>query len=107
MKESTINISMELIGIASEAKGQALLGLKKAKLGDFQKAKELVKKAKFTILKAHKVHAEIIQGEAQGKDYEINTLFIHSQDHFTAGLVICDLVEHILEIYELIKEFKR
>lgn len=100
MDEKTVEVSMELIAISGQAKSEALRALKLAKEGKIEEARKWSKQSIDTLHTAHKVHAEIISGEAQGKEWDIKTLFIHSQDHFTAALVITDLVEHIINLYE-------
>ncbi|ATI73259.1 PTS lactose/cellobiose transporter subunit IIA [Mesoplasma florum] len=103
-KVSTIDISMQLIGISGDSKATALVAIKKAKSGDFDKAWELCNTAKEKLTEVHKIHAEIIQTEAAGKNYDINTLYIHAQDHFTSAMIINDLAENIIELYELNKK---
>ncbi|AHI53011.1 PTS lactose/cellobiose transporter subunit IIA [Spiroplasma culicicola] len=100
MEERTVNISMELIGISGEAKGIALNALKKAKNKEIDKAEELASKAKTKLNEAHKLHAEIISREAQGENWDIKTLFIHAQDHFSNALVILDLLDYIIDLYK-------
>lgn len=68
LQKETIEISMELIGIAGEARGIALRALVKARKGNIDEARELAKQAKETINMAHKLHAKIISKEAQGEE---------------------------------------
>ncbi|ALD66529.1 PTS lactose/cellobiose transporter subunit IIA [Spiroplasma cantharicola] len=100
MEEKTIEISMELIGISGEAKGIAFLALKNAKSGCIVKAEELAIKAKSKLNEAHRLHAQIISREAQGESWDIKTLFIHSQDHFSNALVILELLDYIIDLYK-------
>lgn len=99
-EENTINISMELIGIAGESRGYAMKALKEAKNGNIEEAEKTYSIAKQKINNAHKIHADIIFAEAQGNSIYINTLFIHAQDHFANALVTIDLLEYIIDLYK-------
>ncbi|WP_342268721.1 PTS lactose/cellobiose transporter subunit IIA [Spiroplasma endosymbiont of Aspidapion aeneum] len=103
-KVSTTDISMELISYSGESKATALKAIKFAKKGDFVEANKLIASAKEMILNVHRIHAEIIQTEASGKEYDINTLFIHAQDHFMSALTVNELAETIVILFERLNE---
>ena len=55
------------------------------------------------INKAHNFQTSLLQEEAQGKDYQLNLILIHSQDHLMNALTIKDMANEIIDIYQEIK----
>ncbi|AVN58920.1 PTS lactose/cellobiose transporter subunit IIA [Mesoplasma florum] len=99
MENNTLNVSIELIGVAGTAKSLALQAIKEAQKGDYQQSIKTLEDARTELTKVHKVHAELIGKEASGEKLDLSLLFIHSQDHLTSAIVILDLAEHIINLY--------
>jgi len=99
MDEKIVNISMELIATAGDAKSSALEAINFAKNQDAQKAHEKLAEAKEQLTKVHQIHGGLIMSEAAGEKYEISLLFVHAQDHLTSAIVILDLAEHLINLY--------
>jgi len=99
MDEKIVNISMELISIAGDAKSSALEAINIAKGQDEKKAREKLAEARQQLTKVHQIHGELIMSEAAGEKYELSLLFVHSQDHLTSAIVILDLAEHLINLY--------
>ncbi|WFG95862.1 PTS lactose/cellobiose transporter subunit IIA [Spiroplasma citri] len=63
-------------------------------------ARELINEAHQELTKVHKFHAELIQHEANGEQYPMTVLVVHAQDHFNSAIIILDLAEHLICLYE-------
>ena len=61
----TEKISFHIISYAGDSFSKMREALSEAKLGNFQKADELMSSAKKTLTEAHNVHTEVITLEAQ------------------------------------------
>ena len=96
MNEELMEISFGLIANAGEAKGLAYDALSKAKEGNFEEAKELIKE----MHKAHAFQTKLITEEASGNSIEINVLLIHAQDHLMNAMNFQQLAEEFIEVYE-------
>ena len=67
----TEKISFHIISYAGDSFSKMREALSEAKLGNFQKADELMSSAKKTLTGAHNVHTEVITLEAQGEKKRI------------------------------------
>lgn len=99
MDEKIVNISMELISTAGNAKGTALNAINIAQKGDLEGALTELKLAKQELTKVHKIHGDLIMREAGGESFQMSLLFVHAQDHLTSAIVILDLAEHMINLY--------
>lgn len=78
--KSLINVSMEIIlhaGNARKFASKAMLALRDE---HYKEAEELLDEAKESIKKAHIAQTEVIQAEARGEQHEPTLLFTHAQD---------------------------
>ncbi|WP_339033360.1 PTS lactose/cellobiose transporter subunit IIA [Spiroplasma endosymbiont of Cantharis rufa] len=99
MNEEIINVSMELIATSGNAKSLALSAINIAKNGNIKEALKMILEAKVELNKVHNIHGDLIAKEASGKKLDISLLFIHSQDHLTSAIIIIDLAEHFIDLY--------
>lgn len=96
--------AMEIVGSAGESKSLCFEALEYAKKGEFQIANEKIAKAKEVFLKAHEVQTELICAEADGQDVNVGILMVHAQDHLMTSLLARDLIEEIINLYQIIKK---
>ena len=92
-------IAMSLIANSGAARSLAFEALKKAKLAEFDAAKELMDEANSVILKAHHSQTDLLQEEAQGNGHQLSILLVHAQDHFMTSLLAIDLITEMIELY--------
>ena len=76
----TEQISFHIISYAGDSFSKMREALSEARLGNFQKADELMKAAKKTLTEAHNAHTEVITMEARGEKCEYSVLLAHAQD---------------------------
>ena len=92
-------IAMSLIANSGAARSLAFEALKKAKLAEFDAAKELMDEANSVILKAHHSQTDLLQEEAQGNGHQLSILLVHAQDHFMTSLLAIDLITEMIQLY--------
>lgn len=92
--------AMELVGNSGESRSLSFEALNFAKDGKLEEAREKIKEAKASMLKAHSMQTELICKEADGEDFKIGLLMIHAQDHLMTAILARELVEEIIFIHE-------
>ena len=75
-----IQVSMQIILNAGDARTEAFGALDLAKKGEFDAAAEKIKKAEEAIRQAHQAQTDVLQAEMGGEEHELCILFIHAQD---------------------------
>lgn len=94
------NIIMEIIVNSGDVRSTALEAIKTARLGDPQKARQMLKNCDAAMLKAHEFQTNLISCEVQGRCTEITLLMVHAQDHLMNALTVRDLAEQIIEMID-------
>ncbi len=92
--------AMQLVGNAGDSRSLSFEALTQAKLGNYQKARDLLNESKKAVLKAHEVQTELICMEADGKSIANNLLMVHAQDHLMTAMLAKDLIEEMIELHE-------
>ena len=95
-EQSVIN----LIVNAGSARSSAIEAIQYAKAGDMEKANESLQQAKESVNEAHHSQTEMIQAEIRGEKTPLNLLMVHAQDHLMTSLVVIDLAQEFIDIYE-------
>lgn len=93
-------VAMSIVGNSGECRSLSYEALGEAKLGNFEKAKDILKEAKIKMLAAHEVQTELICNEADGKGIEMNLLMVHAQDHLMNSILAKELVEELIAVYK-------
>ena len=100
-QEQTI---INLIVNAGSARSSAIEAIQYAKAGDLEKAEELINAAKESVNEAHHAQTEMIQAEIRGEKTPLNLLMVHAQDHLMCALVVIDLAQEFVAIWQKIYE---
>ena len=93
-------IVINLIVNAGSARSSAIEAIQYAKAGDMEKANECLQQAKESVNEAHHSQTEMIQAEIRGEKTPLNLLMVHAQDHLMTSLVVIDLAQEFIDIYE-------
>ena len=96
----TEKISFHIISYAGDSFSKMREALSEAKLGNFQKADELMSSAKKTLTEAHNAHTEVITLEAQGEKSEYSVLLAHAQDTLMNAILAEKILEEFIELYK-------
>lgn len=98
MEEIILNIIMH----SGEARSCSMEAISLAKIGQFDKSKELIIKANEQLGYAHNSQASLIQGEAASYKIEFSLLLIHAQDHLMTTMTFKDLAIELIDVHEKI-----
>lgn len=99
-------LEQQIIGIisaAGESKGKAFEALRKVKEGDYEGAKKLLEESRKIDLEAHKNQTKLIQSEMDpdADKTQISLLMVHAQDHYMTSQLARDLIETLVEVFEV------
>ena len=97
-------IVINLIVNSGSARSSAIEAIQYAKAGDMSKANESLQQAKESVNEAHHSQTEMIQGEIRGEKTPLNLLMVHAQDHLMTSLVVIDLAQEFIDLYEKINK---
>ncbi|MBQ5443738.1 MAG: PTS lactose/cellobiose transporter subunit IIA [Erysipelotrichaceae bacterium] len=98
-----IQISMQIILNAGDARTDAFAALECAKKGDFEAADAKIATAEEGIKRAHQVQTDVLQEEMSGTPHELCILFIHAQDTLMTIKSELSLIKELIEIYRVVK----
>lgn len=104
MDEKTLEISFSIISFAGDSKSLALESIKEAKNGNIDEAREILKRSKEQMVKAHEFQMNLIQNEASGNKMELGILLIHAQDHLMNAITFQDLAGEFIDLYETLHD---
>lgn len=100
-----INVAMQIILHAGNARNSATEALVAAETFDFAQAEEKMKEAEISITEAHKVQTGIIQNEAGGHSYSYSLLFTHAQDTLMTINSELRLTKEMINVIKLVQNY--
>ncbi len=100
MDERTVEIAFNIITYSGNARGIAVEAIEMAKEGNIKDAREHLEEARKEINNSHNYQTELITNEANGKPNELSVLLIHSQDHLMTSMVVIDMAEYFIDLFE-------
>ncbi|QUB95334.1 PTS lactose/cellobiose transporter subunit IIA [Leptotrichia sp. oral taxon 218] len=99
-KEDVTMVGFEIVAFAGDARSKLLEALKKARNNEFEMARTLVKQAEECLVEAHNSQTKMIQQEAGGENIEIGFIAVHAQDHLMTTILLKDIIEDFIELYQ-------
>lgn len=100
MNEEIIQISMQIILHAGDARLFVKEALDAIASGDFIQAKVSMKKADEEIREAHRVQTDAIQGEARGESRGYSLLLTHAQDTLMTVYSEINIAKQMIKVFE-------
>lgn len=97
-------IVINLIVNSGSARSSAIEAIQYAKAGDMEKANESLQQAKESVNEAHHAQTEMIQSEIRGDKQPLSLLMVHAQDHLMTALVVIDLAQEFIDLYEKVNK---
>lgn len=94
--------SMQLILHSGNARSLSMEAIQAAKSGSIEEAKKMIEEANTSLNEAHHTQTELIQAEARGEKNEFSILLVHAQDHLMTSMVVRDMANEFIELYEKI-----
>ncbi len=89
-----------LITASGSAKSYCMEAIQFAKEGLFTEARNAIVEAEACLGEAHKSQTTLIQSEARGEKMEVSVLLIHAQDHLMNAILMKDLANEFVDLYE-------
>ncbi|AYE36696.1 PTS lactose/cellobiose transporter subunit IIA [Borrelia turcica IST7] len=112
-KEYTIEelideVSMPIVAYAGEAKSFLREALAHAKVGDYEKSREIIEESRASIAKAHEAHRDVVKYSTINPD-SIKTPFIliHAEDHLMSAISELSIFEELIQVYKVINELRK
>lgn len=96
-----------LILNAGNARSNAVEAEKYASEYNFDKALELIKKAKEDLNSAHQIQTDLIQAEARGEQQQFGLIMVHAQDHLTMAMLAIDHAKSIMQVYQKLYQYEK
>ena len=93
-------IVMNLVVNSGEARSIAMEAIELARQGQFEEATAKIAQARETINAAHNFQTELVQKEINNDPVPISLLMCHGQDHLMTAMVVIDLAEKFIEVYQ-------
>ena len=98
---SSEEVSFEIIASAGQACSLAFEALGYARDNNFIKARELIEESKKESLLAHRCQTRLLTQEASGDHVDVDVLLVHAQDHLMTAQLARELIEEIINLYEI------
>ena len=106
-KQKDINMAMELIAGAGDSRSYCMEAIEDAREGNFEAARANVKQAGQAMVNTHEVQTDLIRDEISGESTSsVSLLMVHAQDHLNLALVMRDVAEELITIYERLKKLE-
>ena len=93
-------IVMNLVVNSGEARSIAMEAIELARQGQFEEAAAKIAQARETINAAHNFQTELVQKEINNDPVPMSPLMCHGQDHLMTAMVVIDLAEKFIEVYQ-------
>jgi PTS system cellobiose-specific IIA component len=95
-----VEVAMGLIAGAGDSRGYCMEAIEHAREGRFGDAREALKGAVDAMIETHEVQTQLIRDEMSGKGESVTLLMAHAQDHLNLALVMRDVAEELILLYE-------
>ena len=102
MEEIILNIIMH----SGQARTHSMEAITLAKIGDFNRARQLIVEADKELGYAYNSQASLIQCEAANDKMEFSLILVHAQDHLMTTMTFKDLAVELIDVYKKIESIK-
>ena len=102
----SLEVAMGLIAGAGDSRGYCMEAIDRAREGEFAKAREAVDNAVAAMVETHGIQTQLIRDEMEGKGEAVSLLMVHAQDHLNLALVMRDVAEEFIALYERISRLE-
>ena len=101
-----LEVAMGLIAGAGDSRGYCMESIDCAREGKFEEAREALNQAVSTMIETHEVQTQLIRDEMEGKGMAPSLIMVHAQDHLNLALVMRDVAEEFVSLYERISRLE-
>ena len=96
-------LSFQMISFNGSARSCFIEAIAAAKEGDFDRAEQLMAEGEEQFVEGHRVHAQLIQQEAQEGNTAINLFLIHAEDQMMSEEVLKIIAAELIDIHKRIQ----
>lgn len=97
-------ICFQIISTVGNARSLYIEAIQAAKVGDFEKAEELIKEGEASFTEGHAAHGKLIQQEASGEATTMTLLLTHAEDQLMSAEAFGILSREFVDLYKEIKK---
>jgi len=101
-----IETAMSLIAGAGDSRSYCMEAIESAREGRFDEAREAVSNAVDAMIETHDTQTDLIRSEMEGNETPVTLLMVHAQDHLNLSLVMRDIAEEFISLYERISRLE-
>lgn len=98
-EEELLQVAMQLIIHAGNAKSECMEAIQLVKTGDFLGSSEKIEEANRSLTQAHHAQTSLLTNEARGEHVQPTLMLIHAQDHLMNAITFRDLAKEMIELY--------
>ena len=97
---------MSLIAGAGDSRSYCMEAIDFAREGSFEEARQAIEKAVSAMVETHEVQTQLIRDEMEGVGEPVSLLMVHAQDHLNLALVMRDVAEEFIALYERVSRLE-
>ena len=102
----SLEVAMGLIAGAGDSRSYCMEAIERAREGEFDQAREAVRNAVTAMVETHEIQTQLIRDEMEGKGEAVSLIMVHAQDHLNLALVMRDVAEEFITLYERISRLE-
>lgn len=95
-----MEVAMGLIAGAGDSRSYCMEAIDAARSGNFEEARACLDKAVDGMVQTHDVQTDLIRDEMTGEGKAPTLLMVHAQDHLNLALIMRDIAEELINVYE-------
>ncbi|WP_438714520.1 PTS lactose/cellobiose transporter subunit IIA [Enterococcus sp. AZ109] len=99
-KKELSMLGFEIVAYSGDARSTLLKLIREAKAGNFANIESSLQEADENLKLAHNAQTQVLAQEAGGDELEIGFIFIHGQDHLMTTVLLRDIAEDFVELYQ-------
>ncbi len=96
-------VCFQIIANVGMAKSMYIDAIAKAKEGEIDAAREMVKQGSDAYVEGHNVHLQLLANDAGGKSVPFSMLLMHAEDQLLAAESFRIIAEDFIDVYEKLK----
>jgi PTS system cellobiose-specific IIA component len=96
--------AMQLIAGAGDSRSYSMEAIMHAKAGEFDEARDKIREAAKSMKEVHDAQLDLLGAEMRGENPGLSLLMVHAQDHICMALIVRDMAQEFIELYEKIEK---
>lgn len=93
-------VCFQIIANVGMAKSMYIDSISKAKEGNFDAAREMIKQGSEAYVEGHNVHLQLLANDAGGKSVNFSMLLMHAEDQLMGAESFRIIAEDFIDVYE-------